>query len=311
MNEISKSPDVSYRAAVNAWNQAVRPLPDWPRIELALPNRQKVVKLPDETFPQSLHADLERLAETLTRPNPFDAEGRPKPVRPATILQYRRQLLRSGLYSSVWTPSIRQSKIDSYNEEESTNMLARDSLLLSTGSVKAGAIIADPAWQFNNRTGKIAPEHKRLHRYPTMTFQEIKALPVPDLVGERAHLYLWSPNALLAEALAVMAAWDFEYKTMLIWHKVRKDGGSDGRGCGFYFRNVTECVLFGVRGKSARTLQPGRSQVNLIASQKREHSRKPDELYDLSKRAARGHTSSSLRAMSVLVGRAGATRSVT
>ena len=114
-----------------------------------------------------------------------------------------------------------------------------------------------------------------------MTLQEIKALPVPDIVGEPAHLYLWSPNALLAEALAVMAAWGFEYKTMLIWHKVRKDGGSDGRGCGFYFRNVTECVLFGVRGKNARTLQPGRSQVNLIASQKREHSRKPDELYDL------------------------------
>jgi N6-adenosine-specific RNA methylase IME4 len=55
---------------------------------------------------------------------------------------------------------------------------------------------------------------------------------------------------------------------------VRKDGGSDGRGVGFYFRNVTELMLFGVRGKNARTLAPARRQVNMIASRKREHSRK-------------------------------------
>ena len=89
------------------------------------------------------------------------------------------------------------------------------------------------------------------------------------------------PNALLREGLIVMEAWGFEYKSNLIWHKIRKDGGSDGRGVGFYFRNVTEVILFGVRGKGARTLPPGRSQVNLIATRKREHSRKPDEQYEL------------------------------
>jgi N6-adenosine-specific RNA methylase IME4 len=78
-----------------------------------------------------------------------------------------------------------------------------------------------------------------------------------------------------------MEAWGFTYKTNLIWHKIRKDGGPDGRGVGFYFRNVTEVVLFGIRGKNARTLQPGRSQVNFLATQKREHSRKPDELYPI------------------------------
>ena len=61
----------------------------------------------------------------------------------------------------------------------------------------------------------------------------------------------------------------------------RREGGADGRGVGFYFRNVTEMILFGVRGKHARTLDPGRSRVNLIASRKREHSRKPDEQYEL------------------------------
>lgn len=141
-------------------------------------------------------------------------------------------------------------------------------------------ILADPPWQFQNRTGKVAPEHKRLLRYPTMTADEISELPVPDLAADSAHLYLWVPNALLAHGIKVMEAWGFTYKTNLVWYKVRKDGGPDGRGVGFYFRNVTELILFGVRG-SMRTLQPGRTQVNLFSTRKREHSRKPDELYDI------------------------------
>ncbi len=141
-------------------------------------------------------------------------------------------------------------------------------------------ILADPPWQFQNRTGKMAPEHKRLLRYPTMELNEIMALPVPRLASAKSHLYLWVPNALLHEGLKVMEAWGFTYKSNLVWYKIRKDGGPDGRGVGFYFRNVTELILFGVRG-SMRTLQPGRTQVNLIATRKREHSRKPDQIYDL------------------------------
>jgi len=146
---------------------------------------------------------------------------------------------------------------------------------------KVSTVLVDPPWQFVNRTGKMAPEHKRLSRYSTMPLQEIKALPVSKMVQEPAHLYLWVPNALLMEGLQVLQEWGFTYKTNIIWHKVRKDGGPDGRGVGFYFRNTTEMVLFGVRGKNARTLAPGRSQVNIIRSQKREHSKKPDELYDI------------------------------
>lgn len=142
-------------------------------------------------------------------------------------------------------------------------------------------ILADPPWRFQNRTGKIAPEHRRLSRYDTMSLEEISILPVAALVTEPAHLYLWVPNALLAEGLHVMKAWGFEYKTNIVWHKIRKDGGSDGRGVGFYFRNVTELILFGVRGKNARTLAPARCLVNMIETRKREHSRKPDELYDI------------------------------
>lgn len=142
-------------------------------------------------------------------------------------------------------------------------------------------ILADPPWRFANRTGKVAPEHGRLARYPTMTLDEICALPMAPHLEAVAHCYLWVPNALLPEGLDVLQAWGFTYKSNLIWHKIRKDGGSDGRGVGFYFRNVTEILLFGTRGRNARTLAPGRRQVNLIASRKREHSRKPDEQYAL------------------------------
>ena len=142
-------------------------------------------------------------------------------------------------------------------------------------------ILADPPWRFANRTGKMAPEHHRLSRYGTMDLDEIRALPVSQVADDPAHLYLWVPNALLTEGLSVMRAWGFEYKTNLIWHKIRKDGGPDGRGVGFYFRNVTEVILFGIRGKGARTLSAGRRQVNFLATRKREHSRKPDELYDI------------------------------
>lgn len=146
---------------------------------------------------------------------------------------------------------------------------------------KFKTILADPPWQFQNKTGKVAPEHKRLSRYSTLGLQDIKSLPVETAADDNAHLYLWVPNALLPEGLAVMQAWGFRYKSNIVWQKIRKDGGPDGRGVGFYFRNVTELLLFGVRGKNVRTLQPGRTQVNTIATRKREHSRKPDEQYPL------------------------------
>ena len=152
--------------------------------------------------------------------------------------------------------------------------------LLATVRGPFSTILADPPWRFQNRTGKMAPEHQRLLRYPTMSIEEIGDLPVGRISAAKAHLYLWIPNALLAEGLEVMRRWGFTYKTNFVWYKIRKDGGPDGRGVGFYFRNVTELVLFGVRG-NMRTLQPGRSQVNLLSSQKREHSRKPDELFEI------------------------------
>lgn len=158
-------------------------------------------------------------------------------------------------------------------------------LLQFTSGHKYKTIYADPPWQFSNRTGKVAPENKKLQRYSTMTLEEIKKLPISDITDEQAHLYLWVPTAMIQDGLDVMKAWGFTYKTTFYWEKVRKDGGPDGRGVGFYFRNVIEPCLFGVKTKrksdTYRTLKPGRSQVNILRTQKREHSRKPDEMIQI------------------------------
>ena len=143
-----------------------------------------------------------------------------------------------------------------------------------------GTVLADPPWRFMNRTGKVAPEHKRLSRYDTMDFKDIARLPVSDLMAAKSHCYLWVPNALLAEGLFVMEEWGFTYKANIVWAKRRKDGGPDGRGVGFYFRNVTELILFGTKG-NLRTGPAARSLVNMIETRKREHSRKPDEQYEV------------------------------
>jgi N6-adenosine-specific RNA methylase IME4 len=171
-------------------------------------------------------------------------------------------------------------------DENSTQLTAAEDLL-SRGLGHFGTILADPPWQFTNRTGKMAPEHKRLLRYSTMKLEEIMELPVAQLALPESHLYLWVPNALVLEGLEVMKRWGFTYKTNVVWYKVRKDGGPDGRGVGFYFRNVTELVLFGIRG-SLRTLAPGRRQVNIMVSRKREHSRKPEQLYNIIEQCSPG-----------------------
>ncbi len=161
-------------------------------------------------------------------------------------------------------------------------------LLEFVGEKKYCTIYADPPWRFQNRTGKVAPEHKRLNRYPTMELQEIESLPVKSICDRKCHLYLWVPNALLPDGLSVMKAWGFEYKGNIIWEKVRKDGMPDGRGVGFYFRNVTEILLFGIKGDNNRTLSPARSQVNIIRAMKREHSRKPDEIVEIIEKCSPG-----------------------
>ena len=169
-----------------------------------------------------------------------------------------------------------------------TSQQTYDNLLAFCQGQKYSTIYADPPWRFQNRTGKVAPENKKLNRYETMDLEAIKNMPVAQIAAPKSHLYLWVPNALLPDGLEVMKAWGFEYKGNIVWEKVRKDGQPDGRGVGFYFRNVTEILLFGIRGDNNRTLAPARSQVNLIRTQKREHSRKPDEIIPIIEQCSPG-----------------------
>ncbi len=90
----------------------------------------------------------------------------------------------------------------------STPIAPADDLLAFAGGRKYASILADPPWRFTNRTGKMAPEHRRLSRYATLTTEDIVALPVSRIAAEMAHLYLWVPNALLPEGLRVLAAWE-------------------------------------------------------------------------------------------------------
>ena len=126
-----------------------------------------------------------------------------------------------------------------------------------------GTILADPPWRFMNRTGKMAPEHRRLLRYSTMKLEDIVALPVKQCALQESHLYMWVPTL---EGLEVMKA--LHVQDDLVWYKIRKDGGPDGRG-------VRDQLVLSIE------VEPGRRQVNIIRSRKREHSRKPDELYDV------------------------------
>ena len=167
------------------------------------------------------------------------------------------------------------------------NIMSPEKSLTDSALGIFGTILADPPWRFSNRTGRVAPEYRRLPRYESLDLREIRNLPVPELSSDDSHLYLWVPNALVQHGLEVMEHWGFKYKTNIVWYKIRRDGGPDGRGVGFYFRNVTELVLFGVRG-SLRTFNPGRRQVNVIAARKREHSRKPDELYEIIEQCSPG-----------------------
>ncbi len=209
----------------------------------------------------------------------FMAGGSMKIETLETLLDY----LQVGLYETSRSNSVVKETKPRYGEDAIEFGDQLEGLEDKTFST----ILIDPPWRFQNRTGKMAPEHRRLNRYETLQLDDIKRMPVAAHANKPCHLYMWCPNALLPEGLEVMKAWGFNYKTNVVWYKVRKDGGPDGRGVGFYFRNVTEIILFGVRG-SMRTLDPGRRQVNMISTRKREHSRKPEETYSLIERCSPG-----------------------
>ncbi len=142
-------------------------------------------------------------------------------------------------------------------------------------------IVADPPWQYNDR---INPETRgAVNHYATMSADDIATLPVETAAEDRAHLYLWTTNAFMAEAHELAKAWGFVPKTIITWVKIKQGGERFGDvriGMGHYWRNATEHVLFCVRGKPAlKTLR--RNQPTVFFAERSQHSAKPQEFYDL------------------------------
>jgi N6-adenosine-specific RNA methylase IME4 len=143
-----------------------------------------------------------------------------------------------------------------------------------------GVITADPPWSFatwsKRGQGKSASQH-----YAVMGLDDIKALPVADLAAPDCLLLLWATQAQLNQAFAVMRSWGFEFKSSGAWAKQSPTGASWAFGTGYLLRSAAEFFLIGTRG---RPKPESRSERNLIVAPVREHSRKPDQAYEMLER---------------------------
>lgn len=135
-------------------------------------------------------------------------------------------------------------------------------------------ITADPAWQYDQSpTRAAATDH-----YETMSVEDICALPIGPLGAENSHLYLWVTNSFINDGFDVMRAWGYRYITAITWVK-------DKIGCGHYFRNTTEHVLFGVRGSAP--LKVANLPTHFEAPRGK-HSAKPARFYEIVEEASAG-----------------------
>ncbi len=156
-------------------------------------------------------------------------------------------------------------------------------------------IVADPPWRYS-ATSDAKPQTGRSSRmveghYETMSMEEIAALPVGDWIEDQAHLYLWITNPRLygntrdsggrsITPLQIVEAWGFQYVTLLTWVK------TGAPGMGFYFRGMTEHVIFAARNKLA--IPSEKRESNVITASRQGHSEKPDAFYDLVERVSPG-----------------------
>jgi N6-adenosine-specific RNA methylase IME4 len=135
-------------------------------------------------------------------------------------------------------------------------------------------IMADPPWSFKTFSKKGLGKSAQSH-YECMTLADIEALPVADLAHpEGCTLALWATFPMLPQALGVMSAWGFRYKSGEPWAKRSRGGKAWAFGTGYWFRNASELLLIGTRGKARPMV---RNVRGLIVAPLREHSRKPVE----------------------------------
>jgi len=156
--------------------------------------------------------------------------------------------------------NINKEKRERMHEEKRTRELP-------TG--KYAVIYADPPWQYDNSGFNEAADNQ----YPTMPLDEICELPITDLADETTVLFLWATNPLLPEALKVLAAWGFEYKTNIAWIK------DAGRGKGWYLKSKHELLLIGVKSETPHPIE--RPDSCFEADRGSVHSRKPEKAYEI------------------------------
>jgi N6-adenosine-specific RNA methylase IME4 len=137
-------------------------------------------------------------------------------------------------------------------------------------------LYADPPWHFEVYNEESGVERAAGNHYSTMSLDEISALPIPSLATPDAVLFMWTTAPHLQESFQVFAAWGFEYKTNAVWVK-------DKIGLGYFIRGQHEHLLIATRGDMPCPL-PANRPPSVINAPRREHSRKPDEAYELIER---------------------------
>lgn len=136
-----------------------------------------------------------------------------------------------------------------------------------------GVIYADPEWRFEVYSRETGMDRAADNHYPTSSIQEICERPIADIVADDCVLFLWATVPMLPDALRVMAAWGFEYKSHCIWAK-------DRIGTGYWFRNQHELLLVGTRG-SVPAPAMGTQIESLVDAPVGRHSEKPAKFYEL------------------------------
>lgn len=136
--------------------------------------------------------------------------------------------------------------------------------LTSTGR-RFAVLLADPPWPYE--TGTTDDSRRIENQYPTMTLAQICALEVPAVSKDNAVLFLWSPAPKLDEAMQVIRAWGYTYRTHAVWDKERI-------GMGYFFRSRHENLLVAERGSFPRPPPPARAD-SIFVERRTEHSSKP------------------------------------
>jgi N6-adenosine-specific RNA methylase IME4/ParB-like chromosome segregation protein Spo0J len=255
-------------------NECRRHLTSEDRKELALRLRQDGMSL--RAIGERLNVPKSTVADDLVRcPKPDTCTGKDNKTYPAR--KVRVESVADAGKAAELLDRVQPSAPADLNDLRRAEKARRRAAEAARVGAEAGplpegpyrVIVADPPWEYRKRATD--PTQRGAIPYPSMTVEEVMALPVADLAHDDCVLWLWTTNAHMPVAFDVLRAWGFEQKTILTWVK-------DRMGTGDWLRGRTEHCLLAVRGKPVVTLS---NQTTVIHGAVREHSRKPEEFYEL------------------------------